>query len=162
MRHDEWDKVEAAMDELLALYGERRRLLDLLRSSTILWRARQRRARMKALIMALVSFTAFASAGASALLQAATTARHPLLEWWPVIAAGAGILLAFGVARQRTTQAALDLAKKVDREIFDLKFAALEESLRMQFSAVHKAIDELRNEVQRNRPRRGDDAREVS
>ena len=149
------------MDELLALYGERRRLVDLLRTSTLLWRARQRRARVRAILMAISSLTAFASAGASALIQAAV-GRHPLLEWWPVIAAAGAILLAFGVARQRTTQAALDLAKKVDREIFDLKFAALEESLRMQFSAVHKAIDELRNEVQRNRPRRGDDAREVS
>jgi hypothetical protein len=167
--------VERQFDELLALYGERRKLHELRAESARLWRLKQRRARMKALVLVIGIVTATSTAGA-AWLQQVVSPRNPLLEWWPIII-GLGVPIVTGImafvgvrvtqsyttkaieANQRDTRA--ELAKKAEEKVIEARFKGLDDKLdanfmaiRDKFDSISKTLDDLRREIQSNRQRR--------
>lgn len=50
---------------------------------------------------------------------------------------------------QRDT--ALDLAKKIDREVFDLRFTALEREMRLHLESIQRTLTEMRGDMERIR-----------
>lgn len=155
--------IEQALDDILALYGEKRRLSELRRINRAHWERRQRMARVKLVLLSVGVVGAFTTAGAGALIQApAVTQRHPILEWWPVLLGLAAVIGAFAVLRQSATQTAIELAKKADREVIDIKFAALEKNIETRFDSIKAMIEGLRQTVSERRGERRDSNRDAS
>lgn len=166
------------MDDLLTVYGDRRRLEEerrqtitaLLEANVRAWKRTQRRARMKVAVFVTASFGAAGSAAGAILRQTVTSPRNPILEWWPVAfglgSVVVGAIIAFVLLRANAastdtkvrdmqTQMAIDLAKKVDREVFDIRFSALEKGLEAKFDFIKQTLDGLRRDMEHNRPRGG-------
>lgn len=185
---EQWQAIERAFDRWFELSVERTALLELRdrtmraafrEANTQAWRRRQRRARMKAAMGLFAFFGTASSAAATALLQVAP-AKHPLLEWLPVLLVAAAILSAFVLWRAnqnaigKTVDAnqsavtkliaesrqeiadtqkdtAIELAKKIDREVFDLRFSGLEREMRLHLEIIKNSLNEMRADLDRHR-----------
>lgn len=148
--------ADRALDELLALYGEKRTLQEIRDANARAWERRKRRAHMR-LVIGAGMLIASGSASA-ALLQTAPPTKHPVLEWWPVIVAAITFVGFVVMLRAQSTQTALELAKKADREIIDLKFKGLEDRIDAKLEGIKDLIEGLRREMEHNRTRRADTA----
>lgn len=175
---DRWFELSAERTALMEL-RDRTMRAAFREANAQAWRRHQRRARMKSAI-ALFAFIGSASSAAGAALLQVTPTKHPLLEWLPVILVGAAVLSAFVLWRAnqnaigKTVDAnqsavtkmiaesrqqiadtqkdtAIELAKKIDREVFDLRFTGLEREMRLHLEIIKNSLAEMRADLDRNR-----------
>lgn len=175
---DRWFELSAERTALMEL-RDRTMRAAFREANTQAWRRRQRQARMKSAI-ALFTFVGTASSAAGAALLQVTPTKHPLLEWLPVLLVGAAILSAFVLWRAnqnaigKTVDAnqsavtkliaesrqeiadtqkdtAIELAKKIDREVFDLRFSGLEREMRLHLEIIKNSLNEMRADLDRHR-----------